>query len=199
MAERRIDNVIVCMKMFRGDAMPAEVAILQSLQHPNIIAVVDAFAEDGHFVLVTEVLNSEMTDLFDFLEKNGPLPEDTVIYILKQVLSALIYMHEQGWAHGDVKDENVVIDPTSLLVKLIDFGAACRITATSLKEMSSPAPPEMYSQGHVDPIKLDAWCCGVLLYTLLYKKTPFTSSYEAQAGLVYIPPDTTSTLCTLTR
>jgi len=60
-------------------------------------------------------------DLFDIVEKNQGLTESQSKLILKQLVSALNYLHDKGICHWDIKLENILVDSPKT-IKLIDFG-----------------------------------------------------------------------------
>lgn len=62
-------------------------------------------------------------ELFDYLNKNGRLPETTAAKIFSQILSAVQHIHSLNIAHRDIKTENILID-NDFNAKLIDFGLA---------------------------------------------------------------------------
>ena len=91
---------------------------------------------------VALVLTLMEADLLSLIEDEGPLPEDECRQLFCQMASALGHMHAHGWAHRDVKPENVCLisrrapPPGRLLhrARLIDFGAAaqCAPSANTL-------------------------------------------------------------------
>ena len=63
-------------------------------------------------------------ELFHYVDERKGLPEDEVIYIFRQIVSALLYCHRLRICHRDLKPENILLNQKDLTVKLIDFGMA---------------------------------------------------------------------------
>lgn len=98
-----------------------EARIMASLNHPNIIRVID-FDEDIHQLSITmELLDGE--DLSKRISTKGPLVEHELKNIFVQVLSALQYAHDKGVIHRDIKPSNIYLLPNGQ-VKVLDFGIA---------------------------------------------------------------------------
>ena len=146
------------------------------LQHPNIIGVYDAGRDQGLAFMVMELVRGG--DLRQQLDQGRRLTFDRSMSIMKELLSALSFAHEQGIIHRDIKPANVMLDPNGR-VKLGDFGVA-RITdggeATrtqgsmvgTLKYMS----PEQVIGAKVDA-RTDLFAAGVVLYQLVTGTKPF--------------------------
>jgi serine/threonine protein kinase len=123
-------------------------------------------------------------DLFTFLEDRDfePVPEPVVKDIARQLIGILENVHKHRIAHMDIKLENIVIDPATMKVTLIDFGL-CKFAGTSSDYRcrawcGSPdyAAPEIIVQEPFDPFRADVFSLGVTLYTLLFGQIPF--NYE---------------------
>jgi serine/threonine-protein kinase len=97
-----------------------EAAIALDIQHPNIVAGLEAGQASGLPYVVFEYLQGET--LATRCER-GPLDEPTALAILRQMASALACAHANGLVHRDVKPENIMLlaDGTA---KLMDLGLA---------------------------------------------------------------------------
>ena len=162
--------------------VPMEVFALSRLKHPNIIQFIDYYEEDFFYVIVTDMPSPDIRDLFDFIEKcHSDLTDQRLRYIFRQILDAIDYMHEHGFAHLDIKDENILIDRNDH-VYLIDFGATQRIPRcksdylTSLRGTPHAMSPEQWQSKPYRGVEQDIWGLGVLLYTLHRGYPPFNGS-----------------------
>ena len=169
------------------------------LQHPNIIGVYDAGRDQGLAFMVMELVRGG--DLRQQLDQGRRLTFDRSMSIMKELLSALSFAHEQGIIHRDIKPANVMLDPNGR-VKLGDFGVA-RITdvgeATrtqgsmvgTLKYMS----PEQVIGAKVDA-RTDLFAAGVVLYQLVTGTKPFEgdSDFAIMQAIAQQDPPRPSTL-----
>lgn len=76
-------------------------------------------------------------ELYQYLKLTGPFPETVTRYYFKQLISALDYMHKQGFVHRDLKPENIVLD-ADFNLKLADFGFAQRFNKNGTGLMNTP-------------------------------------------------------------
>ena len=98
----------------------AEARILADIRHPNIVRVTDfGTTNDGAPYLVMDRIVG-MT-LAQRMAETNPLHHDLVLRIYQELRSALAYCHGRGIVHGDVKAENILLDPEGKTY-LSDFG-----------------------------------------------------------------------------
>ena len=102
----------------------AEVEVLRAVQHVGVVQLFETFKNTKHYYLVLEDLGGG--DLFDRIEQNGPFKEADAGPLLKQVVSAVSFLHDKGIVHRDIKPDNLVFDAQNAdaQIKLIDFGYA---------------------------------------------------------------------------
>jgi serine/threonine protein kinase len=141
--------------------------------------------KNDEFVLVTEYLGKGSMDLYDYIETTGPIPENNVRYIFAQIIEAVYFMSKNGFSHGDIKDENILIDPSTFRIKLIDFGSAttnidhAEIPYTKFRGTRKYQAPNIYDKDTFDPLAQDVWSLGVMLFVMLFAADPFASPEEA--------------------
>eukprot|EP00736_Rhodelphis_marinus_P002871 Rmarinus@m.13599 len=166
-----------------------EIEILRTLNHPNIILLLDAFETNVEFCVVTEFARGE---LFQILEDDQQLPESVVQTIAKQLICALDYLHSNRIIHRDMKPQNILIGYDGL-VKLCDFGFAramsCNtLVLTSIKGTPLYMAPELVQESPYTHA-VDLWSVGVILYELFVGQPPFyTNSIYSLIHLIVKDP-----------
>ena len=157
-----------------------EVRIQWKLKHKNLVRLKEVMEDDQHLYVVME--HMLRGDLFDVLynEHDSHLPEDEAKIIFSDLMEGIAYMHENNIAHRDIKLENLLMDETGT-VKIIDFGSALdTVNCKDENEFSvicgtrEYMAPEMLKETKYGT-SVDIWSCGVVLYELLNRCTPFDS------------------------
>ena len=97
--------------------------------HPSIVNIFHYFEDTKRYLLVTELC--QHGELYKyFVDQNYKIEVNQAALILKQVLSAISFMHKKNICHRDLKPENILIDQIGqdktdyIKFKLIDFGTA---------------------------------------------------------------------------
>jgi len=143
--------------------------------------------KEEQFILVTESIGRDCMDLYDYIETIGPIPENNVKYIFAQIIEAVYFMSKNGFSHGDIKDENILINPSTFEIKLIDFGSAttnignAEIPYSKFRGTRKYQAPNIYKKDTFDPLAQDVWSLGVMLFVMLFAADPFTSPEEAES------------------
>lgn len=179
---------MAAMKLQMSDAaIKAEAAILQALDHPYIVKLVDVFVAPNQAVyLVMELLHGG--DLFDRIVEKERYEEAEARKVMRRILAALYYLHEtKEICHRDLKPENILMvgHSDNITVKLTDFGLAKSVTEEGLKTFCgtpSYIAPEVLKRRHTVAgqgrygKEADMWSIGVILYILLSGTPPFDTS-----------------------
>jgi serine/threonine-protein kinase len=116
---------------------------------------------------------AEGRDLRPHVRRGALLPLPTVLSIAVRVAGALGHAHRQGVTHGDVSPGNIVFDPASDAVKLVDF--PLRDGATHSQGTPAYGSPEQVCGCAVGPAS-DQFSLGVTLYRLACGEPPFQAS-----------------------
>ena len=98
-----------------------ETLLLRTFDHPNILHLNEIYQDRKRFFVVTELCHGG--ELFDKVSNDGNFGEKEAAEVMRQLLSALFYLHEREIIHRDLKLENLVYqDKEQKAIKLIDFG-----------------------------------------------------------------------------
>jgi MAP/microtubule affinity-regulating kinase len=178
-----------------------EAEIIKTLDHPNIIKVLQIIDTENTFHLVMEYASNG--DLFRRLDL-GRMEEKEAKEKFRQVVSAIRYCHEEkNVIHRDLKPENILFDNQNN-VKIADFGLSEEFIPGVKLDTFCGTPeymaPELF-QGHkFDGPKVDVWSLGVMLYEMITGTVPFSGSTWQNIGErvvrgKYYVPDYISTDC----
>ena len=205
LARRVADSAPVAVKRVTLDGMDAEaraetrneVAVLEMLDHPNVVRYHEAAVEDGALHIVMEYL--PRGDLAGVLRGGGgdeggtlegtleggtleegtleggtpppPLPEREAMRYFAQIALGVAHLHDRGVLHRDLKCQNVFVDARDV-VKIGDFGISKILTSRSgfcSTVVGTPyyLSPEMCTGERYDE-KSDVWALGCILYELCH-------------------------------
>jgi response regulator RpfG family c-di-GMP phosphodiesterase len=163
----------------------AEARAVARLQHPNIVAALDAGelanpddpdAPILHYYVMEYVQGQ---DLEQSVQNHGPLAPATACTYIYQIASALAEAHKHNLVHRDIKPSNIMITPDSQ-AKLLDFGLvrqfSHRLTepGTVLGTVDYIAPEQARDASTVD-IRADIYGLGGTLFWCLLGQPPFES------------------------
>lgn len=178
-----------------------EVAILQKLDHPNIVKYYETYEDVRFLYLVMQYCpNGELFDSFEHFEKEGQkYSEKNAAKMIRKLLSALQHCHSENIVHRDIKPENILFDQNKNIV-LVDFGLAKQTKAVMDVVAGTPyfMAPEVIDGKYQE--RCDIWSLGVVLYMLVSGTLPFngTSKPEVYGKIrrgVYKQPKNCSESC----
>lgn len=159
-----------------------EVNILKSLDHPNILRVLEFFEDADRIYIVTELCRGG--ELFDRIIQLNQLSEKETKNIMNQVLNAISYCHSKGVVHRDLKPENILFETTKVNsnLKVVDFGLSTFFKPKETLSGATGTPyymaPEVWLGDYNETC--DVWSLGVILYILLTGEPPFNGMTDYQ-------------------
>ncbi|ETE66459.1 Phosphorylase b kinase gamma catalytic chain, testis/liver isoform, partial [Ophiophagus hannah] len=102
-----------------------EIAILHQVSgHPYIITLIDSYETSTFMFLVFDLMRRG--ELFDYLTEKVTIGEKETRCIMRALLEAVSYLHENHIVHRDLKPENILMND-DLSIKLSDFGFSCHL------------------------------------------------------------------------
>jgi serine/threonine protein kinase/Flp pilus assembly protein TadD len=148
------------------DRFLREIKLAARLNHPHIVPLFDSGEAGGFLYYVMPVVEGE--SLRDRLLREGKIPLEESLNVVRGVASALDYAHRQNIVHRDIKPENIMLQEGEAVV--MDFGIAKAVS-----------PEQAAGETQIDG-RSDQYSLGCVLYEMLSGKKPFTGP-TAQAVL----------------
>ena len=199
------DDVVV------SERFNTEADLMAMLSHPNIVKLYDAHLEGDCRYFVMEYI--EGITLKKHILERGALTVDEILFLARQVLSALSAIHEKGIVHSDIKPQNVVVLPDGH-VCLMDFGISRRHTTVKprdyadddptfgglfsdepVSEEESPSDLAVGTVHYVSPEQAegreidhrsDIYSFGVMLYEMVTGILPFFGNSAHKIALMHV-------------
>ena len=168
-----------------------EARTIFSLNHPNIVRILDVFEENGTAYYVMDYIEGE--SLGDMVKRRGAIPEAEALGYVKDAASALEYIHSKNINHLDIKPGNLMKRKEDGSIIVIDFGVAKQYDlATSQGTTTTPvgishgySPLEQYSENGVQTFspQSDVYALAATLFKLLTGNTPPEATNIQDEGL----------------
>lgn len=162
-------------------AMNDDIDILLALKHPNIIKLHSRY-EDRHtlYIVMEESMHGS---LLDHIFENGRYTEQQSAKIIKQLLSALRYMHQENQViHCDLRPENILFvnDSIDCPPKILGFGHHWIVKRLTYLQHLSDTPyyiaPEVIKEKKYTHAA-DVWAIGIILFLLIFGYLPFNCDF----------------------
>ncbi|KAJ0910957.1 putative protein kinase STE-STE-Pl family [Helianthus annuus] len=153
-----------------------EIDLLKNLNHKNIVKYLGSLKTKAHLHIILEYV--ENGSLANIIKPNkfGPFPESLVAVYIAQVLEGLVYLHEQGVIHRDIKGANILTTKEGL-VKLADFGVATKLTEADVNTHSVVGTPYWMAPEVIEMSGVcaasDIWSVGCTVIELLTCVPPY--------------------------
>lgn len=180
-------KIIRAMKVIKKDTLKEqddeqkflkEIEILVSIDHPNIVKIFEYYTDSHNFYLIIEFVTGG--ELYNEITKWTDFSEQKAAFIMRQLISAVFYLHSRNIVHRDIKPENIMVEKLrknkeEFSIKLIDFGTCNYLEEGNFLKQVVGTPyfvaPEVLDE-HYDH-KCDVWSMGVTLFILLCGFPPF--------------------------
>ncbi len=160
-----------------------EAQLAARLNHLNIVDIYDIAGRSGLLWYTMEIV--EGPNIAQLVEREGPLPVDQVLRLLREALSALGHAHTLGLVHRDIKPENMLLERDGSL-RITDFGLALALRgegrfggATSQSGTPQFASPEQLLGERVDQ-RTDLYSLAAVACFALLGRVPFTGATPEQ-------------------
>jgi len=156
-----------------------EAAIIDKLDHPNIIKIIERGEYKEKFFIAMELLQGKALDVK--IDEDGQMDLKESLHIMIQISDALVLIHGKDIVHRDLKPSNIMLierngDPN--FVKLLDFGIAkmkyqTRITRTGLLvgSLNYMSPEQLYHSEFSSAS--DVYSLGVTFYEMITGRIVF--------------------------
>ena len=138
------------------------------------VAFLDCFERLSDFVIVMEKPENSV-DLLEFVNEFGQLDYETAKNITTQLARSSLLHKEAGIAHCDLKDENVLFNPLTGNVKIIDFGNATLCNKVTSSSFGTPAyyAPEVKNKSSFTQEASTVYNIGCIAFTVITGTSPF--------------------------
>ena len=168
--------------------MKEEISILKKLDHENIVKFYGHMETSNQFLIKMEYI--KYGTLSQWMKKHKKISEEEASLILRQVLSAVAYLHNNQICHRDIKPENIMLSKENDLnsIKIIDFG----LSAQNFDSLYNSdycgtyiymAPEEIERKSYY--LSVDIWSIGILMYMLLNKgEHPFYKKGDSKEEFI---------------
>lgn len=186
-AQDKTTGKIVAIKEMISENMElieGEIAVLMTLScHPSVICIEKAYRDDNFVYIITDYIpGPTLTDIINMT--NEQMPSYQLEDLMKQLVSAVKYIHNEGIAHKDIKPGNIILDNGKY--KLIDFGLSCSKDVKCVVSAGTDifVPPEVYTQYELlsDDVeyakKEDIWALGVTFFIAANKQSPVDNNTD---------------------
>lgn len=170
------------------DDINQEIAIMSEISCKNLIKYYASYVVGSFIWIIMEFL--EAGSASEIVKELGPFDEPSAAYILKELLSALEYLHLERKIHRDVKAGNLLVSGDGN-IKLADFGVTGQLTQTMDKRKTRVGTPfwmapEVITESSYDGCA-DIWSTGITAIELVTGSPPYANKVHPMQVIFLIP------------
>jgi len=201
-----LNNKFVAIKICDDSTLITNHKLLQTLSHPNLLRIQKVLENEKtnkSYIIMDFIHGIDLVCWLKQAQETMHSKKDhcgKVAQILQQICRAVRYLHAQGFAHRDLKLENILVDPLTLKITIIDFGMAVNLSTTKdlqfcgstyylspelvgllpefdgLKKSQAGEDRSEETPGQLARERLiasDVWAIGIIMFVLLSFHFPF--------------------------
>ena len=184
---KKTNKKVIVKRTLKEAASPIEVDLAREAYRvcPQFtLPVLHYSVDEKYYTFVQEEFGCS---LYDFMfNRQAALSLNEAKYVYKQVLVCLINLQNAGIFHLDIKEENILVCPETLSIRVIDFGVSRTGPVPRFRKVGSK---EFYSpeillgcSNYVSLPKHDVWSLGVAVYSSLTGKVPYENLEDLLSG-----------------
>eukprot|EP01062_Namystynia_karyoxenos_P011303 TRINITY_DN14041_c0_g1_i1.p1 TRINITY_DN14041_c0_g1~~TRINITY_DN14041_c0_g1_i1.p1 ORF type:complete len:1266 (+),score=255.39 TRINITY_DN14041_c0_g1_i1:90-3800(+) len=169
------------------DALVAEVTLMGTLRHDNIVSLLGTAVSPGWvFIIMEFVAGGSLQAMLQHFDRE--LPKASVRHYMRDILTGLDFLHQRNIAHNDLKPANILVTIEGQC-KLGDFGASVLLTQAVSKGAAVGSPAYMSPEAAVGQgvLASDVWALGICFLELSTGNLPYSAAdLKHAAGFVML-------------
>ncbi|KAI3632417.1 hypothetical protein MIR68_009523 [Amoeboaphelidium protococcarum] len=166
-----------------AEMLKKEIYILQSLDHDNIVKCLGHQFQNGVLTMLMEYVSGG--SIASLVARQGPLNMELCRSYASQIVNGLIYLHEQGIIHRDIKGANILVTSDDI-IKISDFGVSKLVDQVGVDQRCSVKGsvfwmcPELVTRNYLTT-KVDVWSLGCVVIEMATGRRPWMPLDPMQA------------------
>ncbi|CAB79544.1 putative NPK1-related protein kinase [Arabidopsis thaliana] len=164
-----------------------EQSILSTLSSPHMVKYIGTGLTRESNGLVYNILMEYVSggNLHDLIKNSGgKLPEPEIRSYTRQILNGLVYLHERGIVHCDLKSHNVLVEENGVL-KIADMGCAKSVDKSEFSGTPAFMAPEV-ARGEEQRFPADVWALGCTMIEMMTGSSPWPELNDVVAAMYKI-------------